>query len=90
MTPPPRPQSFALAIEWVAKITTVALEMVLPTVAGNYLDQRWGTRHWALAGLVMGMAVGFWHLMQMTRGKRKQSTGKPGTDRAGKESDGGR
>ena len=33
----------ALAMEWVAKITTVGLEMVLPGIGGHYLDERLGT-----------------------------------------------
>jgi hypothetical protein len=70
---PDRRPPLAAAIEWVAKITTVALEMVLPAVGGNYLDQWLGTRYWVLIGVVVGMVVGLWHLLQMTRprgGKR--------------------
>jgi F0F1-type ATP synthase assembly protein I len=65
----PSPDPLALAMEWVAKITTVALEMVLPAVGGHYLDGRLGTRYWALVGLVLGMVAGMWHLLQMTRPK---------------------
>lgn len=59
----------ARAMEWVAKITTVAIEMVLPAVGGSYLDRWLGTRYWVLAGLVLGFVVGIWHLLQMTRPK---------------------
>jgi uncharacterized protein YqgC (DUF456 family) len=64
-------------MEWVAKITTVALEMFLPAIAGGYLDRRQGTQHWALVGLVLGFVVGMWHLLQMTRGtnRRDKSSG---------------
>jgi hypothetical protein len=61
---------YARAIEWVAKITTVGLEMTLPAVAGGYLDSRLGTKYWALVGVVVGMTVGMWHLLQMTRPKK--------------------
>ncbi len=72
----------ALAMEWVAKITTVGLEMALPAIGGGYLDRRLGTSYWAPVGLVLGFVVGFWHLLQMTRVK---------TDRADKsENDGGK
>ena len=54
-------------MEWVAKITTVALEMVLPAVGGNYLDGWLGTKYWVLIGVVVGMVLGLWHLLQMTR-----------------------
>ena len=49
----PQPDPLALAMEWVAKITTVGLEMVLPAIGGAYLDKRFGTSYWALAGLVL-------------------------------------
>lgn len=54
-------------MEWVAKITTVALEMFLPAVAGAYIDRRMGTGYWAIVGVVVGFVVGMWHLLQMTR-----------------------
>ena len=65
----------ALAMEWVTKITTVALEMVLPTIGGSYLDRWYGTKYWALAGLVVGFSVGMWHLLQMTRVKSNRNGG---------------
>ena len=57
----------AAAMEWVAKITTVALEMFLPAVAGGWLDRRWHTSFLAPVGLVLGVVVGIWHLIQMTK-----------------------
>jgi len=72
----PDPHPFALAMEWVAKITAVALEMFLPAVGGGYLDRRLGTNYWALVGVVVGVVVGMWHLLQMTRVKpRGDKTG---------------
>ncbi len=65
----PRPDPLAVAMEWVAKITTVGLEMVLPAIGGAYLDKRIGTTYWALIGVALGMVVGMWHLLQMTRKK---------------------
>lgn len=62
----------ALAVEWVAKITTVALEMVLPGIFCLWLDQRWGTSYLGLIGFAAGMTVGIYHLLQMTpRPKRR-------------------
>ena len=71
------PPPLALAMEWVAKITTVALEMFLPAIGGGYLDRRLGTKYWALVGLVLGFVVGLWHLLQMTRAsdRRDKSNG---------------
>ena len=75
----PRHHPIAAAKEWVAKITTVGLEMVLPTIAGTYLDRYLRTSYWAVIGLVVGLVVGFWHLLQMTKaasGKRRPPQGK--------------
>jgi F0F1-type ATP synthase assembly protein I len=71
-------------MEWVAKITTVALEMFLPAVGGRYLDQHFGTRYWALVGLVLGLTFGMWHLLQMTqpKGRRRPPTN-PGDSHRG-------
>ena len=66
----PRPRGLnpmALAMEWVAKITTVGLMMVLPAVGGRYLDNRLGTNYWVLIGLGVGMIAGFVHLLNITR-----------------------
>jgi hypothetical protein len=63
---PEKPHPAAQAFEWVAKITTVALEMVLPGLAGQWLDDRWGTRFLVLVGFVFGLVGGVWHLLWMT------------------------
>jgi hypothetical protein len=54
-------------MEWVSRITTVALEMVLPGLAGTWLDDRWGTGFLGLLGFALGVTLGIWHLLQMTR-----------------------
>ena len=59
-------------MEWVAKITTVGLVMVLPGVAGRYLDQRWGTSFLGVAGLALGVVSGFWYLIQLTLVKKDE------------------
>ena len=90
MTEPPRkPHPIALAMEWVAKITTVALEMFLPAVAGGWLDRRLGTNHWALIGVVLGVTVGLWHLLQMTKVKPKAKHKRADDETDGKGTTGG-
>jgi hypothetical protein len=74
----PSADPLALAMEWVTKITTVALEMVLPAIGGGYLDKRLGTQYWTLIGVVFGFLVGMWHLLQMTKVKGRSSSGKRG------------
>lgn len=78
----------AVAMEWVSQITTVVAEMVLPGLAGQWLDNRWGTKFLTLVGFALGLTVGIWHLIAMTRPKtgeagKDQSSGKdqsPGND----------
>ena len=72
-----QPHPVAQAMEWVAKITTVGLEMVIPTIAGGYLDRYLGTGYWKVVGLVIGVVIGFWHLMLMAKAppQRGQSKG---------------
>ncbi len=59
----------ANGMQWVARITTVALEMVVPVVIGMWLDQKLGTRFLGLLGLIVGVPLGIWHLVRMTKGK---------------------
>lgn len=61
----------ALAMEWVAKITTVGIEMVLPGIAGYYLDAHWNTRFLAILGFALGLAAGIWQLIRWTRPPRQ-------------------
>ena len=65
-TPENRPP-MAVAVEWVAKITTIAFEFFLPGLAGQWADQRWGTKFLGLFGLTIGLVLGLWHLLKMTR-----------------------
>jgi hypothetical protein len=57
----------AVAMQWVSQITTVVLEMILPGVGGQWLDAKWGTSFLGLAGFALGLSVGVWHLVAMTR-----------------------
>ena len=70
--PQPKLSPIGIAMGWVAKITTVALEMVLPAAAGAWADDRWGTSYLALLGLAVGVTVGIWHLVQMTKGQNQK------------------
>ena len=70
--PPEKLQPYAVAMEWVAKITTVALEMVLPGIGGTWLDKRFGTSFLALLGFAFGLTAGIWHLLLMTKTATKR------------------
>ena len=65
-TPENRPP-LAVAVEWVAKITTIAFEFFLPGLAGQWADQRWGTKFLVLLGFALGLTLGLWHLLKMTK-----------------------
>jgi hypothetical protein len=73
----------AVAMEWVAQITTVVAEMVLPGVAGQWVDKHWGTKFIALVGFGLGLTVAIWHLLAMTRPRPGGQSSSP------PESDGG-
>lgn len=72
--PPEDRPPLALATEWVARITTISLEMVLPGLAGQWLDERWGTGFLGLTGFGLGLAIGIWHLLLMTGSVGKRRT----------------
>ena len=48
--------AFASAIVWTSRVTTISLEMVVPTLIGYWLDQRLGTR---VLFLTLGAILGF-------------------------------
>ena len=58
----------AVAMEWVSRITTVALEMVAPGVAGWLIDRWLGTRFLAIVGFGLGLFGGMYHLIVMANG----------------------
>lgn len=61
------PNLTAFAFGWVARMTTVVLEMALPGLGGQWLDSRLGTNYWVMVGFAVGFVVGIFHLMQMVK-----------------------
>lgn len=83
MAPSPRDSrnSMAVAMQWVSKITTVSLTMVLPALGGWWLDKVCGTVPWLLIiGAMLGMAAAFRQLLQMvaTPESRQKPPGRNG------------
>jgi hypothetical protein len=72
--PIPSRSPIADAVEWVSRITVVALEMVLPGLAGQWLDERYGLSFLALLGFALGLTVGIWHLLVMTKPRDKNGS----------------
>lgn len=70
----------AIAMAWAARITTVSLEMVLPIVAGYWLDQWAGTRVvFTIVGAALGMSLGMRQLIAFTRPRPTDDEGRPDT-----------
>jgi hypothetical protein len=58
----------AVGVAWVSRITTVAFEMVLPGLAGVWLDDWLGTvLVFTLLGFGLGLTLAVWHLIRMTK-----------------------
>jgi hypothetical protein len=66
-SPDKRPP-MAVALQWVSIITTVSLEMVLPGLAGYWLD-KWLNTHvvFMLLGFAGGGTLAMWHLIRITK-----------------------
>lgn len=78
MTEPSDDRSaIAKAYQWASRIMLVALEMVLPGLAGHWLDRQLGTVVlFLLIGLALGSTGAVMHLIQMTRSDSRAKSGK--------------
>jgi hypothetical protein len=77
----------ALALSWSARVMGVALEMVVPGIAGSWLDRRLGTGFLVIVGFVFGLVVGVWHLLAMVGAIGKRNRGGSTSDRQTSETD---
>lgn len=57
---------------WASRATTIALEMVLPGLAGQWADERFGTSFLTLTGFGLGLTLALWHLIGLARAAEKQ------------------
>lgn len=67
----------ALATEWVARIFAISLLMILPGVAGQWLDARLGTGFLSFVGFCLGFCAGLGGLLAMVK-KTSSSGASPG------------
>lgn len=67
MTESHPPHPVAEAMKWATRATTIAAEMVLPGLAGQWADQRLGTSFLTLLGFVLGLSMALWHLILLAR-----------------------
>ena len=77
-TPPDDRSPIALAYAWATRIMVVALVMVLPGLAGHWLDERLGTVVlFLLVGLGLGCTAATLQLIQFIRSENeRKSNGK--------------
>jgi hypothetical protein len=62
----------AVAYQWASRIMIVAMEMVLPGLAGHWLDKKLGTVVlFLLIGFGLGTTAALYHLVQMTRAEKR-------------------
>jgi ATP synthase protein I len=56
------------AMQWVSRITSISMEMVLPGVLGYFVDQWLGTKLvFVIGGLILGFVGGIWQLIKLTK-----------------------
>jgi hypothetical protein len=79
-------------MQWVSRITTVALMVLLPILGGRKLDEMRETKYWGPIGLVLGLLLGAWQLrLIIADSKRSQadrsksSYGKPQNEKSPRE-----
>jgi hypothetical protein len=66
--------SLAKAYHWATRIMAVSLEMVLPGVAGSWVDRQLGTKVlFMFLGFVLGGTAATVHLIRLTRSNNNQS-----------------
>lgn len=64
-SPPQHPMG--IAMQWVARIIAAGLMMVLPGLAGQWVDGRIGTNFLVLLGFACGISVSIWYLIAITK-----------------------
>lgn len=79
-SPPQHPMG--VAMQWVARIVAAGLMMVLPGLAGQWLDrklgldERLGTGFLVLVGFALGITFSIWYLIAITKPKNNESQNK--------------
>lgn len=70
----PQVHPMALAMEWVGKIITAVLMMVLPGLAGQWLDGKIGTGFLSLLGFGFGIALAIAYLLAISKAMNKSNS----------------
>lgn len=62
----------ASAMDLTARVAAAVVAMVGPGLAGQWLDQRWGTGFLALLGFLFGIPFGVYYLLETSRSVSRQ------------------
>jgi hypothetical protein len=68
-----RQTSMASAMQWVARIMGAAIVMVLPGLAGQWIDKKLGTNWIVLVGFAAGISLSLYYLIAITQPKNGAS-----------------
>ena len=78
MSKTPQQHPMALAMEWVVRIIVAGLLMVLPGLAGEWIDDKFGTGFLVLLGFGVGIGLSLTYLISASKanGKRRDEIDK--------------
>lgn len=72
----PGPSPLSVGLQWATQITTIGLEMALPTLGGWWLDQRYGTKPlWTVVLAVLGFIIAMRHLWDLSKRLNRRAGG---------------
>lgn len=57
----------SLAWEWVSRVLSICVVMVLPGLGGGWIDRQLGTEYWTLVGFVLGFFSGITALILLVQ-----------------------
>ncbi|MEM8947050.1 MAG: hypothetical protein AAGD11_17890 [Planctomycetota bacterium] len=72
MSKSPQQHPMGAAMQWVARIIAAGMMMVLPGLAGQWLDGRLGAGFFALLGFALGIFVSMSYLIAVTQTDAKK------------------
>ena len=72
MSKTPRQHPMGLAMEWVARIIGAGLMMVLPGLAGQWVDGKLETGFFVLVGFGLGIGISLAYLIAITKTNTKE------------------
>jgi len=72
MTKSPPQHPMAAAMQWVARIVAAGLMMVLPGLAGQWIDVQLETGFIALLGFALGLTWSMIYLLAVTKSTAKR------------------